>query len=49
MTRTVTPTELFAEIEHGHVPYMLDVRNPEEFESWQVEGSHAVATRNLPI
>ncbi len=49
MARTVTPTELFAEIEHGHVPYILDVRNPDEFESWQVEGSQAVATRNLPI
>jgi glyoxylase-like metal-dependent hydrolase (beta-lactamase superfamily II)/rhodanese-related sulfurtransferase len=49
VARTVTPTELFAEIEHGHVPYILDVRNPDEFESWQVEGSKAVATRNLPI
>lgn len=49
MARTVTPTELFAEIEHGHVPYILDVRNPEEFESWQVEGSKPVRTDNLPI
>ena len=49
MARTVTPTELFAEIEHGHVPCILDVRNPDEFASWQVEGSRPVDTRNLPI
>ncbi|MFZ0322619.1 MAG: MBL fold metallo-hydrolase [Actinomycetes bacterium] len=49
MARTVTPTELFAEIEHGHVPYILDVRNAEEFDNWQVEGSRPVETRNLPI
>lgn len=49
MARTVTPTELFAEIENGHVPFMLDVRNPDEFANWQVEGSHPVDTRNLPV
>ena len=49
MGRTVTPTELFAEIEHGHVPMILDVRNVEEFQSWQVEGSRPVETKGLPI
>jgi len=49
VARTVTPTELFAEIEHGHVPKILDVRNVEEFESWQVEGSRPVETQGLPI
>lgn len=49
MTRTVTPTELFAEIEHGHVPLILDVRNPDEFARWQVEGTRPVESRNLPI
>jgi glyoxylase-like metal-dependent hydrolase (beta-lactamase superfamily II) len=45
----VTPTELFAEIENRHVPFILDVRNPDEFENWQVEGSHPVDTQNLPV
>jgi glyoxylase-like metal-dependent hydrolase (beta-lactamase superfamily II) len=49
VARTVTPTELFAEIENGHVPFMLDVRNPDEFANWQVEGSHPVDTQNLPV
>ena len=49
MARTVTPTELFAEIENGHVPFMLDVRNPDEFANWQVEGSHPVDTQNMPV
>jgi glyoxylase-like metal-dependent hydrolase (beta-lactamase superfamily II)/rhodanese-related sulfurtransferase len=31
------------------VPLLLDVRNPDEFESWQVEGSRPVETRNLPV
>ena len=48
VARTVTPTELFAEIENGHVPFILDVRNPDEFANWQVEGSRPVDTRNLP-
>jgi glyoxylase-like metal-dependent hydrolase (beta-lactamase superfamily II)/rhodanese-related sulfurtransferase len=49
MARTLTPTELYAEIEHGHVPYLLDVRNPDEFASWQVEGARPVTTENLPV
>ena len=49
MARSVTATELFAEIETGHVPFMLDVRNPDEFENWQVEGSRPVETENLPV
>lgn len=49
MARTVTPTELFAEIDHGHVPFMLDVRNPDEYANWVVEGSRPVDTENLPV
>lgn len=49
MARTVTPTELFAEIDHGHVPFMLDVRNPDEYASWVVEGSRPVDTENMPV
>jgi glyoxylase-like metal-dependent hydrolase (beta-lactamase superfamily II) len=45
----VTPTELFAEIDHGHVPFMLDVRNPDEFANWVVEGSRPVETENVPV
>lgn len=49
MTRSVTPVELYAELEHGHVPLILDVRNQDEFAAWQVEGSRPVPTRNVPI
>jgi glyoxylase-like metal-dependent hydrolase (beta-lactamase superfamily II)/rhodanese-related sulfurtransferase len=49
MGRTVTPTALFAEIEHGHVPFILDVRNSDEYEAWQVEGSRGVDMENMPI
>ncbi len=49
MGRTVTPTELYAEIQHGHVPLLLDVRNPDEYASWQIEGARPVPSRNVPI
>jgi glyoxylase-like metal-dependent hydrolase (beta-lactamase superfamily II) len=49
VVRTVTPTELFAEIDHGHVPFMLDVRNPDEYANWVVEGSRPVETENMPV
>lgn len=49
MAGSVTPAELYAEIEHGHVPLILDVRNAEEFSAWQVEGRRPVETRNVPI
>lgn len=49
MPSSVTPAELYYEIEHGQVPLILDVRNQDEFATWQIEGPAPVATRNVPI
>jgi glyoxylase-like metal-dependent hydrolase (beta-lactamase superfamily II)/rhodanese-related sulfurtransferase len=46
---TLTPLELFQEIAAGTVPEILDVRNIDEFEASQVEGSRPVPTRNVPV
>jgi glyoxylase-like metal-dependent hydrolase (beta-lactamase superfamily II) len=46
---TLTPLELFSEIAAGTVPEILDVRNIDEFEASQVEGSRPVPTRNVPV
>ena len=49
MADTLTPLELFQEIAAGTVPEILDVRNIDEFEASQVEGSRPVPTRNVPV
>jgi glyoxylase-like metal-dependent hydrolase (beta-lactamase superfamily II) len=49
MPTSVTPAELYYEIEHGHVPLILDVRNQDEYATWQIEGPAPVAMRNVPI
>jgi glyoxylase-like metal-dependent hydrolase (beta-lactamase superfamily II)/rhodanese-related sulfurtransferase len=49
MARTVSPRELYDEIESGSVPLILDVRNQDEFEAWQIEGTKPFEMRNLPI
>ncbi|MDO8307876.1 MAG: MBL fold metallo-hydrolase [Actinomycetota bacterium] len=49
MERTITTQELYREIAAGEVPMLLDVRNQDEFATWQVEGTQPVTTRNLPI
>lgn len=49
MERSISPAELYAEIEAGTVPFILDVRNQDEFEIWKVEGPRAVPMRNEPI
>lgn len=49
MARTVTPIELYREIERGEVPMILDVRNQDEYAAWQIEGPAPVNMRNLPI
>jgi glyoxylase-like metal-dependent hydrolase (beta-lactamase superfamily II)/rhodanese-related sulfurtransferase len=49
MARTITPLELYREIESGEVPMILDVRNQDEYAIWQVEGSKPVDMRNVPI
>lgn len=49
MSTALTPAELFAHIDAGDVPLILDVRNQNEFESWRIEGTREVPTRNVPI
>lgn len=46
---SVTPKELYEGIGTGSVPYILDVRNQEEFALWQVEGPGPVPMKNVPI
>jgi glyoxylase-like metal-dependent hydrolase (beta-lactamase superfamily II) len=47
--RSITPIDLFREIGEGRVSEILDVRNRDEFEAMQVEGSRPVETRNVPV
>lgn len=49
MPGTITPEALYAEIDAGQVPLILDVRNQDEFAAWQIEGTRPVPTRNVPI
>jgi len=49
MNRSITTRELYDGIEAGTVPFILDVRNQDEFAAWQVEGTRPVPTRNMPI
>ena len=49
MTRSITPAELYAEIEQGRCPYILDVRNQDEYAVWQIEGTRSVPMKNVPI
>ena len=48
-TVSISPEDLYNEIEKGTVPLILDIRNQDEFAAWQVEGPAPVATKNLPI
>ena len=49
MRPTITPAELYEELNDGHVAEILDVRNPDEFAAARVEGRRPVPTRNVPV
>ncbi len=49
MARSITPAELYAEIEQGLCLYILDVRNQDEYATWQIEGTRPVPMKNVPI
>jgi glyoxylase-like metal-dependent hydrolase (beta-lactamase superfamily II) len=49
MPGTITPRELYDGISEGTIPFILDVRNQDEFAAWQVEGTKPVDTKNVPI
>ncbi|MBU0481578.1 MAG: MBL fold metallo-hydrolase [Proteobacteria bacterium] len=44
----ITVEELEAKIQSGKVELLLDMRNPDEFESWRIEGRHEIETMNIP-
>ncbi len=46
--RQVTPAELKAEIDSGKELFILDLRNPDEFAQWKVEGKEPIPTVNIP-
>jgi glyoxylase-like metal-dependent hydrolase (beta-lactamase superfamily II)/rhodanese-related sulfurtransferase len=49
VAESITPLELFRAIAEGQISEILDVRNTDEFEASQVEGSQPVPTRNVPV
>jgi glyoxylase-like metal-dependent hydrolase (beta-lactamase superfamily II)/rhodanese-related sulfurtransferase len=49
MGTSITTRELYDEIEAGTVPFILDVRNQDEYAAWQIEGVKPVTSRNVPI
>ncbi|GAB2758704.1 MBL fold metallo-hydrolase [Nocardioides pakistanensis] len=49
MAETITPIDLFHELNAGKVSEILDVRNVDEFEASQVEANRPVPTRNVPV
>lgn len=46
---TITPLELYREINEGRVSEILDVRNKDEFDAAKVEANRPVPTRNVPV
>ena len=44
----VSVTELAARIDRGQRPFLLDVRNRDEFDAWRIEARGGLATLNLP-
>lgn len=49
MARSITPAELYTEIDEGRCPYVLDVRNQDEYAAWLIEGTKPVPMKNVPI
>jgi glyoxylase-like metal-dependent hydrolase (beta-lactamase superfamily II) len=44
----ITPDELYQDIRRGHPPFILDVRNEEEFANWVIEGLPPHFLLNIP-
>lgn len=49
MGKTISTDELYKEIAEQRVPFILDVRNQEEYAAWVVEGTKPVEMKNVPI
>ena len=49
MAATITPAELARRLEApDSAPFILDVRAPDQFERWRIEGRVQPPTRNIP-
>lgn len=49
MTHTISPLDLARRLDDAtSVPFVLDVRAPDQFDRWRVEGSFKPETRNVP-
>ncbi len=46
---SISPKDLYEGLGAGTIPYILDVRNQEEFATWQIECPRAVPMKNIPI
>ena len=44
----ITPDELYQDIRRGHPPFILDVRNEDEFANWAIEGLPPHSLLNIP-
>ncbi len=44
----ITPDELYQDIRRGSPPFILDVRNEDEFANWAIEGVPSHSLLNLP-
>jgi glyoxylase-like metal-dependent hydrolase (beta-lactamase superfamily II)/rhodanese-related sulfurtransferase len=44
----ITPDELYRHIRQGNPPFILDVRNEDEFANWVIEGLAADSLLNIP-
>ena len=44
----ITPDELYRDIRHGNPPFVLDVRNEDEFARWVIEGLPSNSLLNIP-
>ena len=49
MSGSITPAELYGGIDEGTIPFILDVRNQDDYALWQVEGTRPVPMKNIPI
>jgi rhodanese-related sulfurtransferase len=48
MVRQILPQDVKARLDAGETVYLLDVRQPEEYEHCRLEGSHLIPLGELP-
>ena len=45
----ITPDELYQDIRRGNPPFILDVRNEDEFANWAIEGVPPTLPAQYPL